>query len=237
VPTEYKAVRERCKIIKEIAPELPRMITAIIDVNSLVGYVDIWCPSISDGPTIEQVQRCRQRGEDVWFYVSVSPKKPWANFFIDYPAIDHRILFWMAYKYGAQGFLYYAMDAWDFAGNSNYDPDPSKRFPNQFNTLTCLDGNGDGLLIYPGTDGPWSSQRLDIIRDGIEDFEYMALLEDLIQKLPQNDELVIKAKEILKVNDDIVKNLEVYTTETSVLLSERDKIGNLLEEIGRRVRK
>ena len=237
VPTEYEIVRKRCDAIKTIAPELPRMITAIIDVNSLVGCVDIWCPSISDGPTFEQVQRCRKRGEKVWFYVSVSPKKPWPNFFIDYPATDHRVLFWMAYKYGAEGFLYYAMDAWDFMGNSNYDADPSRRFPNKFNTLTCLDGNGDGLLIYPGTDGPWASQRLSIIRDGIEDYEYMALLEELIEKLPQDDKLVMKAKEILKINDEVVKNLEVYTNEVSVILNERKKIGDIIEEINRRINK
>lgn len=41
---------------------------------------------------------------------------------------------------------------------------------------------GDGLLIYPGTkhrglNGPVSSIRLEIIRDGIEDYEYLTLLE------------------------------------------------------------
>ena len=35
-----------------------------------------------------------------------------ANFFIDYPATDHRTLFWAAYKYGVTGFFYYEVAMW-----------------------------------------------------------------------------------------------------------------------------
>ena len=33
--------------------------------------------------------------------------------------------------------------------------------------------NGDGILIYPGANGPLPSIRLENIRDGIEDFELL----------------------------------------------------------------
>jgi hypothetical protein len=36
---------------------------------------------------------------------------------------------------------------------------------------------GDGQLLYPGEDGPLPSVRLANIRDGIEDYEWLALLE------------------------------------------------------------
>ncbi len=35
---------------------------------------------------------------------------------------------------------------------------------------------GDGCLIYPLPDGPVGSIRLENIRDGIEDYDYLALL-------------------------------------------------------------
>ena len=36
---------------------------------------------------------------------------------------------------------------------------------------------GDGKLLYAGTDGPIGSVRLAAVRDGIEDFGYLALLK------------------------------------------------------------
>ena len=36
---------------------------------------------------------------------------------------------------------------------------------------------GDGQLLYPGEDGPWPSVRLANVRDGIEDYEWLQMLE------------------------------------------------------------
>jgi len=40
---------------------------------------------------------------------------------------------------------------------------------------------GDGLLLYPGKkvglDGPVSTIRLELLREGLEDYEYLVLLE------------------------------------------------------------
>jgi hypothetical protein len=38
--------------------------------------------------------------------------------------------------------------------------------------------NGDGMLFYPGPDGPFSSVRFENIRDGIEDWEGHLALRD-----------------------------------------------------------
>lgn len=44
--------------------------------------------------------------------------------------------------------------------------------------------SGDGSLLYPGKpvgiDGPVASQRLAVIRDGIEDYDYLCLAEELL---------------------------------------------------------
>jgi hypothetical protein len=53
--------------------------------------------------------------------------------------------------------------------------------------LRLFGGNGDGTLFYPGTpsrigghtDIPIESIRLKLIREGMEDFEYLALLAKL----------------------------------------------------------
>src|SRR5262249_59988247 len=55
------------------------------------------------------------------------------------------------------------------------------------NALCDFGGNGDGALYYPGTpaqiggvhDIPVESMRLALIREGMEDYEYLHLLAEL----------------------------------------------------------
>ena len=50
---------------------------------------------------------------------------------------------------------------------------------------------GDGSLFYPGkkvgVDGPVSSQRLEMIRDGLEDFDYLELADAWLGKQVTRD--------------------------------------------------
>lgn len=58
-----------------------------------------------------------------------------------------------------------------WAGNGTTQTDFSARVYNR--VADPLDraafGNGDGILVYPGAQGPLSSIRLENIRDGLED--------------------------------------------------------------------
>jgi hypothetical protein len=97
----------------------------------------------------------------------------WPSYAIDASATRSRALEWFSFLYGATGELYYettqayyAHDAWT----------------NQWD----FSGNGDGTLFYPGTaeevggktDIPVASLRMKMIREGMEDFEYLKLLSD-----------------------------------------------------------
>ncbi len=77
----------------------------------------------------------------------------------------------LAFLAGIDGELYYdAVTAWD-------DGDP-------WEGVYRFGGNGDGTLLYPGTPehlgraapAPVPSLRLKTIRDGLEDYEMLALL-------------------------------------------------------------
>jgi hypothetical protein len=52
---------------------------------------------------------------------------------------------------------------------TNYDPTS-----NPF--VTNNKANGDFVLIYPGRDGPIPSARLELLREGIEDWEILNLV-------------------------------------------------------------
>ncbi len=81
---------------------------------------------------------------------------------------------WVAWKYKMQGELYYSMD------EAYGEKDP-------WTDIRLFGGNGDGTLFYPGlparigghTDIPIESIRLKLIREGMEDYEYLALLAKL----------------------------------------------------------
>ncbi|MGC4115383.1 MAG: DUF4091 domain-containing protein [Myxococcales bacterium] len=99
----------------------------------------------------------------------------WATLMIDAPAIRNRAQEWLSYLYGIEGELYWETT---FAFNGGNDP-----WTNQW----YFGGNGDGTLLYPGktskiggtTPVPVASIRLKMLREGMEDYEYLKLVTDL----------------------------------------------------------
>ena len=120
-------------------------------------------------PRYEQL---RERGDSMWWYVCVSPEYPYANFFNYYQGDWSRIVLWLQYIVHSDGLLYWATNSWTVSEHDG-------RLINLKRTNT----GGDGLLIYDGmlwgASGPSAvpTSRLEAIRDGIEDFQYMKQLE------------------------------------------------------------
>ncbi len=95
----------------------------------------------------------------------------------------------------------------------------------QYNLLTFggFARNADGMLFYPAPDHTLlASFRLLSIRDGIEDFEYLKILEELSGgKHP-----------LLKIPDSLV-TLESYTQNYNELRTHRDKVARAIEQLKR----
>ena len=70
--------------------------------------------------------------------------------------------------------------------------------------------NGDGYLIYPGAEGkPWSSIRFEAFRDGLEDYEYLWTLNDLMTKVEASKKTgpaVDAARKLLTIDDLVHEN-------------------------------
>jgi uncharacterized protein (TIGR03382 family) len=96
----------------------------------------------------------------------------WPTYMIDASATRNRAMEWISFLEGATGELY-----WESAFAFMHDA-----WSNQWD----FSGNGDGTLFYPGTPDriggtqhvPVASIRLKMIREGMEDFEYLKLLAD-----------------------------------------------------------
>lgn len=148
-----------------------------------IGQINIWCPNehyFDLEPKTRPMMKARKNaGEDVWWYVCCGPGDPYSNFFIQQEAMKHRMLFWHQKREGVDGLLYWSTTYW-MPWEGCDDPWQSMM------TIKSINPNifGDGSLLYPGKAvgifGPVSSLRLEVIRDGIEDFEYLCLIDDLL---------------------------------------------------------
>lgn len=193
---EYPTVRASAEAIKAAAPGVRTLATETFS-RALAGYVDIWCPDTPNlGDSIPfiplvfrdyklyldwqynpnpSVYRGRKgKGEEYWYYNCMSARFwNYPNMFIDYPAAYQRVLPWLAYLYGMEGFLY-----WDTVYSMKQKKNP---WDDQYQFMS----NGDGNLLYPGVPGlhgltrhtPVPSLRMVLLREGIEDMEYLKMLE------------------------------------------------------------
>lgn len=146
--------------------------------GDLYGAVDIWCPLFS----LLKPAAARRRlaaGETVWTYTALCQGEatPWWH--IDFPLLNYRVPAWIAWRYGISGLLYWGgMSYWRQVDDPWTDPKTLDR--------RGADGrgqlyNGEGSIVYPGRaagyEGIAPSLRLKALRDSIEDFEYLAILE------------------------------------------------------------
>ncbi len=101
----------------------------------------------------------------------------WPSYMADASPMRNRVFQWLAYVFGVQGELYYTTDICfvQSCGGSN-DP---------LTSIYAFSGNGDGTLFYPGKPAtiggahhvPLSSIRFELIREGMEDYELLHLLD------------------------------------------------------------
>jgi predicted MPP superfamily phosphohydrolase len=186
-----------------------------------MSRADILClhMSIFDAARVEAFKRM---GKELWMYVS-SPAHPYPTLVIDHPAIAPRIIPWMAWKSGASGLLFWVVNYWK--------QDPWKN-PATF----ANDQNGNGVLYYPSVDGPVPSIRLEVLRDGIEDYEYLHLLGQLLEEARARGVepgLIAQAARLLTVDPALVESLRNYSKDPQVLLRQRDDIAFVIEKLQR----
>lgn len=160
-------------------------------------------------------------GKRVWWYVNHMPPRPYGNFLLDFAGIEHRILFWHTWALGITGMHY-----WDVHYvEPGIDP---FQWP-----LDITPVNGDGLLLYPGKEGPLDSIRWEIIRDGVEDFDYLALFSTLrraLQDKAPGHALLQRAATVGNLQR-LIPSLVAFPRDPKVLEDKRLEIARLIVEM------
>ncbi len=207
------------------------------DSMAMTPLIDIWCPLSPNlpGGGFEQV---RKEGDEVWWYVCIGPKKPFANLFTNWSVTEHRQLFWQSWKYQAEGLLYWGINFWNWWGTEKpYDKKTSWPAGNWTSSTTSGDTVGDGYFIYPGPKGPLPSLRLQAILDGMEDYEYLWLLDDLVKKAEAKGVPAMElatARHLLTVDGKFCRSLTEYSREPEDLRLIRMQVAREIERLSRR---
>ena len=103
----------------------------------------------------------------------------------------------------------------------------------------------DGRFLYPPRsaaqpspspvlDGPVDTYRIEMLRDGIEDYEYFAMLKRLLakrRKIPQN--LRNSAESLLKVPTSVYTSMTEFTTDPKPMETHRERLARAIESVQR----
>ncbi|MBI4603399.1 MAG: DUF4091 domain-containing protein [Planctomycetes bacterium] len=171
----YEEVRRRAAFIHDAQPGIEVLCTEQPTPQdpswgTLLGSVDIWVPL---WPLFDEKAGAERlaAGQELWSYTAlcqgeVGRDTPFWE--IDFPLLHYRLPGWMSWRHGMTGLLYWTTVYWEKAGDPWTNPLTYGRF------------NGEGSLFYPGADaglaGPVASMRLEQVREGLEDYEYLCLL-------------------------------------------------------------
>ena len=170
-----RAVRAAKSVVKVMVVEQPW--TQKAEWGDLFGAVDIWCPLFSLF-TPESAAARQAEGETIWTYTALCQGKPTPWWHTDYPLLNYRVPAWISWRYRIRGLLYWGgMAYWSGVEDPWIDPKTLDRRKGKPDPLF----NGEGSLLYPGRavgyDGIVESLRVKALRDSIEDYEYLAMLE------------------------------------------------------------
>lgn len=237
-PRRWLAMIEHHRFFRQLVPEL-RLLdfgyepTIVKGGADALGLTDVWAPhlfQLADDRVQKAIQERRgKHGEKFWFYTCSQQKDAAGNWtpyvFYHQPYIAARMHAWFAWLFGADGFLVYALNA---VPKANLKP-PDQRWPKS----EWSDGGqrGTGTLVYPGPDFELvPGMRLASLRDGLEDYEYFALLRSLSRRLdPQRQrELLAAIDRALTIEGDIITSVFVWTKEAARLDAKRRELATLI---------
>jgi len=252
-PRDYQFVANGMRRLAKHAPDLQRMLTEEPGDNALAGTVDIWCP-VSHNYDHKAADKRRACGEQFWWYVCCGPKAPYCTLFIDHPATELRVWLWQTWQRNIVGTLVWRANYW--TSSAAYPETPQDPYADPMGYVSGYStprgvkrywGNGDGRFIYPplsaavpGKSGPGpvieppvSSIRWEMLREGIEDYEYLYLLRELLNQRRADlaPEKIEACEALLKVPESITKDMTTFSTDPEPIYARRRAIAEAIEQL------
>ncbi len=253
-PKDYAFVMNGFRKLKAEAPGLRRMLTEQVE-EALVGGPNVWCP-VSHAYDHAKAEARRREGDRFWWYVCTGPKAPYCTLFIDHPATELRVWLWQTWKRKIEGVLVWQTNYW--TSRAAY---PDRRRPQNpyedpmgwvsgYSTPRGVKrpwGNGDGRFLYPpeaaasGTqaetvlEGPVDSIRWEMLRDGLEDYEYLAILKRLLEakRASMTAGEVWEVEALLAVPETISSGMTTFTRDPRPIEKRRLDVARAIERLAK----
>jgi hypothetical protein len=179
--------------------------------------VDIWTMlPLSYNADLSQMPVVLAKGDSLWSYNTLVQDSYSPKWEIDFAPINYRIQpGFISQSLSLTGLLYWRVDDWS--------SDPW----NQVNNTGVFSSNnypGEAMLVYPGTQvgisGVAPSMRLKWLRDGVEDYEYVAMLKTLGQ-----------GTWALGLAASVGPDWTNWTRDINLLASVREQLGQELDQL------
>ncbi|MBR0191472.1 MAG: DUF4091 domain-containing protein [Thermoguttaceae bacterium] len=250
---DYEYVKKGMDRIKKYAPAIQTFLTEEpsddVLAESKLGKIDIWCP-VTPNFNEKLADQCRAKGERFWWYVCCWPHAPYCTEFTDHPAVELRTWYWQTWKYGVSGTLIWITNWWTsdaaFPGEEKQNPylDPMC-YVSGYETAPGTKrfwGNGDGRLCYPplscatpnrsgepNFDEPVASMRLEMLREGCEDFEFLWLLREKLKTA--TPEQRAKYEPLLTVPAEITTSMTEFSKDPAPIYRHRKAVAEAIEAL------
>ena len=200
-------------------------------IEFMKDYVNIWCTkpfaftprdkaiiagtqfmttSAQDakyGTFAERMAALAKEGHETWLYVCWEPGQPYANWLALGDGTEPVVSVWQCKMTDSVGFLY-----WDCA---YWTADPM----NDLTPLIGASSHGDGVLLYSGAAigsyEPISSHRLENVRLGIQDYQLLTMLEELVGEEAADEMVAMVTTDVVTYpsDDDYLKAVRVLLLE------------------------
>ena len=165
-----------CEMIHSVDRKVPIYVSTWHHVPAWNGFITQWGVGQYGCFPVDEMRRRLESGDRIWFTTDGQQA-------LDTPYLaTERLLPYYSFKYGATGYEFWGVSWWTY--------DPWDRAWHKFISQSdegkvsywVRYPNGDGYLTYPGRrvglDRPVSSIRLEQVREGIEDYEYLCILQN-----------------------------------------------------------
>ena len=221
--------------LKELAPSVKRLTVLQTPLpEALNAYTDIWIPSFGAlSLNMGAMPKLKSEGDWVGAYVCTSPAPPFSELMMHEPGLNHRLLPWICRQAEIDLLLYYGLNFWMYQWRpfeTNVDQiDDDGHLYDSWPRM----GGGGGVLFYPGgktiDDEPQPSLRLELLRQGMQDYEYFWLLDDLTKD--REDDIAREARKLLDIPDVIVPGLTGFTENETLVDSYKARLGQAIETL------
>jgi len=167
------------------------------------------------------------KGGRTWWCICCWPSGH-PNLFIEYPGLDARIVGWLSWKVGVEGFEYWNVSSWANCMKTMGDKKWLDEVESPWTANAFGDYNGDGYLCYPGPNRTiLSSIRFEALRDGFEDYEYLAVLKRRLEG--KQGATADNLRNLLDISDAVCAKDLSFTSDPTVLLRARQAIAQAIE--------